>query len=40
VNPPILQISSVNSYLAHKQYLLPASRLTNVAQIPRDIERR
>jgi hypothetical protein len=32
-----LKISQVNSYLAHKQHLLPASRLTDVVQVTRDI---
>ena len=32
-----LKISVVNSYLAHKQHLLPASRLADVVQVTRDI---
>ena len=32
-----LDISSVNSYLARKQHLLPASRLADVVQVTRDI---
>ena len=32
-----LNISFVNSYLAHKQHLLPASRLADVVQVTRDI---
>jgi uncharacterized protein YcaQ len=32
-----LKISIVNSYLAHKQHLLPASRLADVVQVTRDI---
>jgi len=32
-----MQISQVNRYLAHKQHLLPASRLADVVQITRDV---
>ena len=32
-----MQVSLVNRYLAHKQHLLPASQLTNVVQITRDV---
>jgi hypothetical protein len=32
-----LKISFVNSYLAHKQHLLPTSRLADVVQVTRDI---
>jgi hypothetical protein len=32
-----MQVSLINRYLAHEQYLLPASQLTNVAQITRDV---
>ena len=32
-----LKVSLVNSYLAHKQHLLPASRLADVVQVTRDI---
>jgi len=32
-----LKVSLVNSYLAHKQHLLPASRLRDVVQVTRDI---
>ena len=32
-----MQISLVNRYLAHKQHLLPASRLADVGQITRDV---
>ena len=33
----VLKVSLVNSYLAHKQHLLPASRLADVVQVTRDI---
>jgi len=33
----ILKVSLVNSYLARKQHLLPASRLADVVQVTRDI---
>ncbi|OGO04146.1 MAG: hypothetical protein A2Y73_07690 [Chloroflexi bacterium RBG_13_56_8] len=33
----VLTLSQVNEYLAHKQHLLPSSRLTNVEQVTRDI---
>jgi hypothetical protein len=33
----LLPISSVNSYLAHKQHLLPASRRSDVVPVTRDI---
>ena len=33
----LLPISSVNSYLAHKQHLLPGSRRSSVVQVTRDI---
>jgi hypothetical protein len=33
----LIKVSSVNCYLAHKQHLLPASCLTNVVQVTRDI---
>ena len=32
-----LKVSLVNSYLAHKQHLLPASHLADVVQVTRDI---
>jgi hypothetical protein len=32
-----LKVSLVNGYLAHKQHLLPASRLADVVQVTRDI---
>jgi len=37
MNPPLLNVSLINSYLAHKQHLLPASRLSDVVQVTRDI---
>jgi hypothetical protein len=33
----VLKVSLVNGYLAHKQHLLPASRLADVLQVTRDI---
>ena len=33
----ILRVSLVNSYLAYKQHLLPASRLADIVQVTRDI---
>ncbi len=33
----VLKVSLVNGYLAHKQHLLPASRLADVVQVTRDI---
>jgi len=37
MNSPLLKASLVNGYLAHKQHLLPASRLADVVQVTRDI---
>jgi len=34
---PPLKVSLVNDYLAHKQHLLPASRLADVVQVARDV---
>jgi hypothetical protein len=33
----VLKVSLVNGYLAHKQHLLPTSRLADVVQVTRDI---
>ncbi|MBU0491455.1 MAG: winged helix DNA-binding domain-containing protein, partial [Chloroflexi bacterium] len=35
--PNTLDISRVNAYLAHKQHLLPASRLADGVQVTRDV---
>ena len=37
MNPLILKAPRVNGYLAHKQHLLPASHLTDVVQVTRDV---
>ena len=33
----MVKVPLVNSYLAHKQHLLPASHLSDVVQVTRDI---